>query len=462
MLAAGLAIALASAFFLHGHFFNDDALITIRYSENLAAGHGLVYNPGERVLGTTTPFWALLLSLLAYVGLTLPTTATVLGILGFGWTAAVSVLLQRQRGATLVTQLAAAALVGTSPLLVRWAGSGMETSFYVASIASFLWLFQAERFRALGVVGGVMLLLRPDAGVFLFAGCVLGCWSARSMKPVLRVLPGFLIVTLPWFIGATLYYGSPLPNSGFAKRLQVADWGPFLTNFGRHVMPALALVPFALIGGAQRLRSPRAALPVAGLVLFVFGMHFGSLPGCAWYMPPAMFLVVLLAAEGAGSAAMALARDTSWTRSLASWAVLVGAALGHQHLPKSAQQAKRDQAGIERLHGAIGHKLKEIAPAGSSVAVDNIGYIGYRSGLRVVDIMGLVSPGIVEHLAAGDETYAIRTRRPEFLAIWVGRGATPRYTPDQAWLDENGYRPVFAIPVSPGATAAYTIFSRLD
>jgi hypothetical protein len=40
----------------------DDAFITFRYAQNLIAGNGLVYNPGEWVLGTTTPLYAVLLA----------------------------------------------------------------------------------------------------------------------------------------------------------------------------------------------------------------------------------------------------------------------------------------------------------------------------------------------------------------------------------------------------------------
>src|SRR5438105_2649940 len=40
----------------------DDAYITFRYARNLAEGVGLVYNPGEWVLGTTSPLWAILLA----------------------------------------------------------------------------------------------------------------------------------------------------------------------------------------------------------------------------------------------------------------------------------------------------------------------------------------------------------------------------------------------------------------
>jgi hypothetical protein len=37
----------------------DDAFIIFRYAKNLVAGHGFVYNPGERVLGTTAPLWGM-------------------------------------------------------------------------------------------------------------------------------------------------------------------------------------------------------------------------------------------------------------------------------------------------------------------------------------------------------------------------------------------------------------------
>src|SRR4029077_17355811 len=35
----------------------EDSFITFRYARNLAAGQGLVYNPGEHVMGFTSPLW---------------------------------------------------------------------------------------------------------------------------------------------------------------------------------------------------------------------------------------------------------------------------------------------------------------------------------------------------------------------------------------------------------------------
>src|ERR1051325_10123216 len=51
------------------HATGEDALITLRYAENLALGQGFVYNPGEHVLGTTTPLYTLLLAFFAWLHL---------------------------------------------------------------------------------------------------------------------------------------------------------------------------------------------------------------------------------------------------------------------------------------------------------------------------------------------------------------------------------------------------------
>ena len=42
---------------------NDDAMISMRFADNLAAGHGLVWNPGEYVQGYTNLGWTLWMAL---------------------------------------------------------------------------------------------------------------------------------------------------------------------------------------------------------------------------------------------------------------------------------------------------------------------------------------------------------------------------------------------------------------
>jgi hypothetical protein len=64
----------------YSNHFADDSFITFRYAENIASGKGFVYNQGERVLGTSTPLYTLLLALLAKLGLPILLFARVLNI----------------------------------------------------------------------------------------------------------------------------------------------------------------------------------------------------------------------------------------------------------------------------------------------------------------------------------------------------------------------------------------------
>src|SRR5438045_1442706 len=49
-------------------FVIDDAFISFRYAENLARGHGLVYNPGDYVEGYTNFLWVVIIAAVNALG----------------------------------------------------------------------------------------------------------------------------------------------------------------------------------------------------------------------------------------------------------------------------------------------------------------------------------------------------------------------------------------------------------
>src|SRR4030067_291523 len=65
VLVALIVILALAARLLPGPRTIDDSYITFRYARNLLAGEGFVFNPGEHVLGTTTPLYTMLLGSLA-------------------------------------------------------------------------------------------------------------------------------------------------------------------------------------------------------------------------------------------------------------------------------------------------------------------------------------------------------------------------------------------------------------
>ena len=71
----------------HALWFNhtaDDSYISFRYVDNWVRGHGLVFNPGERVMGYSNFLWIVLLYPFALVGVPADVAARLLGVL-FAW-----------------------------------------------------------------------------------------------------------------------------------------------------------------------------------------------------------------------------------------------------------------------------------------------------------------------------------------------------------------------------------------
>ena len=49
-------------YIFYTHYIAEDAFITFQFSRRIAEGMGFVYNPGQPIYGTTTPFFTLLLA----------------------------------------------------------------------------------------------------------------------------------------------------------------------------------------------------------------------------------------------------------------------------------------------------------------------------------------------------------------------------------------------------------------
>lgn len=159
----------------------EDAFIYYRYALHAARGLGLVFNPGERVEGFSSPIWMLLLAAGAALRLQVHVLARALGIacgmatlIATLWLSSVAGLGRGVRAA----RAAVVACLAASYWFLVWAQSGLETPLYsLALVAAVGWYLRTEYplngsppRAADQVMGGALLglvcLSRPE-GVLL-------------------------------------------------------------------------------------------------------------------------------------------------------------------------------------------------------------------------------------------------------------------------------------------------------
>ena len=84
-----VSIIVLLIFFLYGgmgifKYQYDDSYITYRYAENLANGHGLIFNQGERVDAASSFLFAVIISVLHKIGLNPQLSSVILSLLSLG------------------------------------------------------------------------------------------------------------------------------------------------------------------------------------------------------------------------------------------------------------------------------------------------------------------------------------------------------------------------------------------
>ena len=215
-IAFGLRIALAAA----TGYTSEDYMITLRYVENLAQGHGMVYNIGERVLGTTTPLYTLILALAAWLHFSPTLCGRAIDICADGALCVLVYLWLRLEGFEKAGRVGAF-LCAIHPLHLQWAISGMETSL-VTAVGVWAWYAYARRRCTEAYLAlGILFLLRWDT--LLLAGTITAAILWRDRKLPVRGICLMALTVAPWLLIAGRFYGNPIPVTGQAK-IVVYGW----------------------------------------------------------------------------------------------------------------------------------------------------------------------------------------------------------------------------------------------
>lgn len=318
MLALALLVLVAGAW--SHRLVHDDAFINFRVVDQVFAGHGLVFNQGERVEAFTSPLWlGILLVLQGTLGSIVSIEWLALGT-GIALTAAALVIgdlassrLRRPGTAGLPF---GTLLFASLPFTWYWAGSGLENGLTFAWMAiSFLMVTTGVRsgrrtpWWAAAIIG-LGVLVRPDLLPFsvllLVAAWLLG--TDRSLGGVLRLVAVAFAAPLAYQLFRMGYYASLVPNTALAKNAGGSEWAQgwtYLTDAAKTAgtgMVAVLLLVGSCVQVALAPERRRAALPVGAMVvgagvhaLWVAKVGGDLLPGR--FAMPALFALALAGAS---------------------------------------------------------------------------------------------------------------------------------------------------------------------
>jgi hypothetical protein len=243
LLFAAFAVYVFGAALL-GDWIMDDAGISYAYARNLAAGHGLVSQPGRPpVEGFSNFLWVVLLAPLFLAR-------------AFGPVIAVKVLaaslvllslwilqrtLRRDPGGWAPALLATVLVAGAPPIVI-WTSSGLENSLTlllgVALYDRLVWMPRRWELQA-GILTGLLAMNHPENPLYVAAGLLVCCGPmlgrrqsvAEAARHAGRYVAGFALLFLPFMAFRLHVFGLPFPHTYYAKRRHSDLWSQLTTLF---------------------------------------------------------------------------------------------------------------------------------------------------------------------------------------------------------------------------------------
>jgi hypothetical protein len=436
----------------------EDYFITYRASKNLAEGKGLVFTEGQRVHSFTSPL-GVLLPAASYLltGRTSDEAALwifrLMSLAAWGGAAVLMWRTLRQLcPSTAAPAVLFVALLVTDSKTICFTTSGMETAFLLLFLAwtlSTLFLRPARFALHLGLSWAGLMWSRPDSciyiaglgiGFLLFAPGEGNYFKSRLawLRQILVAAVICAVVYVPWFAWAWSYYGTPVPHTITAKGLfnefSASGLLQSVWEFPKSIVTGTSLLKYTFApyhgghppGAAFAITASFVLTLAAIVMLFIPRLRwearvaaFTHLVGqfylatlvrypVPWYIPHLAFLCVLVLVLGFGQW---LALAARWRDGVAGGKVTAGrwlARVGHGlalvivlgaagMTLAMGRQAYLEMTIIEKdVRAAIGKWLHaEARSKDETVFLEPLGFIGFHSGLKMLDYPGLGSPEVV-------------------------------------------------------------------
>ena len=398
----------------------EDALITLTPAMNLWDGLGLTHHPSEpRVHSFTSPI-SVIIPIIGEAfnsGLLALRLASLVG-------SVLSIYFAYQIGRHLKFNTWAHVLVlgylSVDQLQIFFGMAGMETQVATAILLGGAYFLLTENWRMLGLICGLSFLTRPE--FVFFVGWVILYATLFQRDALYTIIKFASWIALPWLAFATLYYGSPIPNTIYAKtwggRIGLFSAGSdqilsYLGSWWAHIAPfkewssvykaplpdfilkgiVYAIAALFVVGAGSSVKRGDYKFMVLVLTVVSF-FAYRTLstinPYFMWYLPPFLALFFIVAASGLSTIA------SHYRAAAAIFSILIVFFYG-MHFPTTLSFEKMVQDDIDYgVRAEVGRRLNVLMSKSDTVFLEPLGYIGIEiRGKTTYDFPGLSSPKVV-------------------------------------------------------------------
>lgn len=418
----------------------DDPWIHLQFAKNLQSYGSFSYFKDEMVTaGSTSPLYTLLLAVGFFFTSSEMILSYVLGVLSLlAGSFFFFKIIELHRSSLAPFSALGALLLIIEPRMMWAAFSGMETTLFIALLLASLYYYQRKQAALLGVMSGLLLWTRPEAIIF-FIAVVLDLvyeqfWLSPKTtkkkniapeKPSMSWLRRSVIIAAALaivYFGLHLFLsGSMLPNT-FAAKLKYYGGGVarnfplevfhYLTDGHMLAVAILCALGIATVILRALRRLPQTmVIPLAfsvGMVL-AYWMKLPYLYQEGRYLMPVIPFVLLLALAGV-EWVVALGAKAFTRKSKESFVIFASGSLALLLALQFALASWDKRSDYAQMCKYISDRqvrtarwLNEHTPENAIIGTHDIGAIGFYSGRKIADMVGLVSPDAIEGIGSLDK-----------------------------------------------------------
>lgn len=316
---------------------------------------------------------------------------------------------------------------------------GMEAYLFSFLLLLSVGLFLQKRFFWSGVCIGLLFLTRGEGIILFFILAAIGIFQSmrvpnRSIgsRLLMQLCLGFSLPFISWAIYALITFGNIFPNTLIAKIAQgesgiwkrfserlLHEWLPgWNLRFGLSSHPLFSVFPLLLIAGALAIiQKMRLWLIFPAWILFyISGYFFLGVAGYFWYSLPIRFVVLLIASLGIvywGEKFITYFKQSNLSIGIFALVLLFIVYMWGYPLVQTVLHQAPDPKSLQYYE--IAQWLSQNTKQEDSVAHFEIGYLGYFSSNRIIDLVGLIDKEIPLHIAGVNFEWGFWRAAPQYL-----------------------------------------------